>query len=53
MYSLSAVCMICLYHPHFVECILRNISYENYEIQKIRFTILLAHGNITCVKCSR
>jgi hypothetical protein len=47
MYSLAAVCMICLYHPHFVECILRNISYENYEIQKIRFTILLAHGNIT------
>jgi uncharacterized membrane protein (DUF2068 family) len=46
MYSLAAVCMICLYHPHFVECILRNISYENYEIQKIRFTILLAYGII-------
>ena len=47
----------CLYGVsivHFsIECILRNISYENVEIQNIRFTILLVHGKITFMQCSR
>jgi hypothetical protein len=36
-----------------IECNLRNISYENVEIRKIRFTILLVDGEITCIQCSR
>ena len=43
---------IIFYHNHFIECILRNMYYGNIEIQKIRFTILLVHGNISFIQCS-
>ena len=43
---------VCIVHFS-IECILRNISYENVEIQKIRFTILLVHGKITFIQISR
>ena len=37
MYSLSPEHMIFFQHKHLIECIIRNISYENIENQKIRF----------------
>ena len=42
-------CLLFYNHQHFIiDRILLNI-----EIQKIRGTILLAHGNITFIQCSR